>query len=77
MTGTNIFSLNAEVGNAGSIGTTGSRNKAATEEAASVFASMMNQTASAVQAPETVNSDSVAEVNKTEAADASNEAYDR
>ena len=77
MTGTNIFSLNAEVGNAGSIGTTGSRNKAATEEAASVFASMMNQNASVVQAPEAVDSDSVAEVNKTEAVDASNEAYDR
>lgn len=77
MTGTNIFSLNAEVGNAGSIGTTGSRNKAATEEAASVFASMMNQNASVVQAPKVVDSDSVAEVNKTEAVDASNEAYDR
>ena len=77
MTGTNIFSLNAEVGNAGSIGTTGSRNKAATEEAASVFASMMNQNASVVQVPEAVDSDSVAEVNKTEAVDASNEAYDR
>lgn len=77
MTGTNIFSLNAEVGNAGSIGTTGSRNKAATEEAASVFASMMNQNASVAQAPEVVGSDSVAEVNKTEAVDASNEAYDR
>lgn len=77
MTGTNIFSLNAEVGNAGSIGTTGNRNKAATEEAASVFASMMNQNASVVQAPEVVDSDSVAEVNKTEAVDASNEAYDR
>lgn len=77
MTGTNIFSLNAEVGNAGSIGTTGSRNKAATEEAASVFASMMNQNASVAQAPEVVDSDSVAEVNKTEAVDASNEAYDR
>ncbi len=77
MTGTNIFSLNAEVGNAGSIGTTGNRNKAATEEAASVFASMMNQNASVVQAPKVVDSDSVAEVNKTEAVDASNEAYDR
>ncbi|MGN0427974.1 MAG: flagellar hook-length control protein FliK [Agathobacter sp.] len=78
MTGTNVFSLNSsEVGNHSTVAAPGGKSKAATEEAASVFASMMNQNANNLQASQTVNADSVSEVNKTEAINSSNEAYDR
>ena len=78
MTGTNVFSLNSsEVGNHSTVAALGGKSKAATEEAASVFASMMNQNANNLQVSQTVNADSVPEVNKTEAINSSNEAYDR
>lgn len=78
MTGTNVFSLNSsDVGNISTVAAPGGKSKAATEETASVFASMMNQNANNLQVSQAVNADSVAEVNKTENINSSNEAYDR
>lgn len=78
MNGTNVFSLsNSDVGNHSTVAAPGGKSKAATEEAASAFASMMNQNTNNLQASQTVNTDSVPKVNKTEAINSSNEAYDR
>lgn len=78
MTGANIFNLGKpEVGNVNAVAARGDKNKAATEEAAAVFASMMNQSAGNMQMAEPENTD-LADVSNT-AVDSSpsNEAYDR